>query len=670
MSPFLNQAVILSLVWLSLLTRLAYLAYVNQPPAGGMLFAPLCGVDAHIYNQFGQNMLNGTWPGAEPLFRTPLYVIYLGLNYAVFGLNHYTPLIVQAMLHSVAVAALYKTGVLIFSRRAGWLAALLYTFYGSTIFFVGCFAPISLVLPLLILILFFALKFQQSQRARYLVMTGLLLGLAGLGRPTVLVLLPAVAIWLWLQTNVRRWLLQTTFLTIAVLLPIAPVTWFNYNVSGNFVLVSSNGPEVLFISNNPDAEGRDILAPGLPQPAHQRMEKVWEAIKRNETTYTREVAQYIKNDPLDWLALEANKLWLLFGKPDLNLLDLAYAYPTTWRQTTVFKLSPVQWYGLLILAALGMLLVRRKHTSLLLLYFFLMTFINIVFFIQLRFRLLLAPVIFLYAAAVLADTPRWFAVSRWRYYLTLICLLAAIPFAPDVWPFALGVMAIGFWQATQLKQSYWPLAAAWSFFVIALLAAQVWSSANRAGQWEDYYLGPEVSGDFMLGQIFQPYCDGLNRVQLKLGIHHDRHDQPVFFYLRSLPDNREIFTDQFNPQHLADRTVMTFTFSPQPDSSRKTYLVYITSPTSHPGNSITIRGFADVPVDGYPSGTAIVGQTGQRQPFPGDLAFAAYCDIGPLQTINLAFQSLPGAAWIYGGLLAGHVLLLVVAAVKVGRNKL
>jgi hypothetical protein len=472
-----------------------------------------------------------------------------------------------------------------------------------------------------------------------------------------------------MQTNLRRWLLQTTCVIIAVLLPILPATWFNYTASGKFILVSNNGPEVLFISNNPDAEGRDILAPGLPQPAHQRMEKVWQAIQRNETTYSREVIQYVKNDSLDWLMLEANKLWLLFGKPDLNLLDLAYAYPTTSRQIAVFQISPVQWYGLLILAVLGMLLIRREQTKLLLLYFFSMTFVTIIFFVQLRFRLLLAPVILLYAAAALADAPRWFTASRRRYALSLICLLIAIPFAPDVWPFALLLMAIGVWQTTKLRQSYWPLAAAWSFFVITLLAAQVWNSANRTGQWEDYFLGPELTGDFGLGQTFQPHCDGLNRVRLTLGIHHNRHDQPVFFYLRFLPDNREIFAEQFNPQHLADRTVMEFDFPPQPNSSRQIYLAYVTSPTSHPGNSITIRGFGELPVDGYPGGTAIVGQGGQTQPFPGDLAFAAYCNIGWLQTINLAFQSLPGRAWIYWGLLGGHAVLLVVAVVKVGINK-
>jgi hypothetical protein len=650
----------------------------------------VCGVDAHIYDEYGQALLRGEWPGAAPLFRTPLYTLYLGLNYALFGLNHYSPLIVQALLHVVAAAALYRAGCSLFSRPAGWLAALAYSLYGSLIFFTGCFDPISLVLPLLSLMLFFLVKFRQRFQLRYLVGAAVMIGLATLGRPTVLILWPVVMVWLWLgnfdakAAHKGQWLRQRAtsggraiqrwcvIFSIMVFLPVAPATIFNYSISGEFVLVSTNGPEVLFISNNADAEGRDILAPGIVQPAHQRMRQVVERIERQETTFVREVIQYISQEPLDWLQLQINKLRLLFVKSDLNLLTPAYRYPTTQRQIAVFEATPVQWHGLLILALLGMVLVRPKSAWLLLLYFVALTAVTIIFFIQLRFRLLLAPAVLLYAGALLAEAPLWFRVKRGRFILILLILLTLIPFVPGVWPVALVLIGMGFWQAIRQniwRETRWLLLIVWSLFVLTLLSAQIITAIHDIGQAEDYFLGPEIVGDIFLGQTFQPDCNGLNRIRLTLGVYNQAHNQPVTFKLYSQTTGQEIFASQIPAEDLTDRSVKEFAFTPQPDSSRQSYLAYLSSPASHPGNSITLRGFSSLPVDWYPGGTAVVAQGEQIQPFPGDLAFAAFCDMGLVQQADQAFAALPGSRWLYWVLLAGHMVLFTIAGICVLRDK-
>jgi hypothetical protein len=69
-------------------------------------------------------------------------------------------------------------------------------------------------------------------------------------------------------------------------------------------------------------------------------------------------------------------------------------------------------------------------------------------------------------------------------------------------------------------------------------------------------------------------------------------------------------------------------------------------------------------VDLYPHGTAIVEQGRVAQPFPGDLAFTAFCDADPIQTIDVAFAKLPGPRWFYWVILVGHVFLLVVSLMK------
>ena len=671
-SKHINQFIILSIVWLSLAVRLIYLAYINESPSDEMLFAPLCGIDAHIYDQSGQDALSGLWPDNQPLERTPIYPLYLIFNYSLFGVNHYTPLIIQALIQAITVAALYSVGRFAFSEKAGLLAALGFALYGSIIFYTGCFAQVSLVMPLLTLTLFFLLKFKELNRLYHLIFAGLTLGMVALGRPNLLLLLPAAIGWLWRPRQPwPQWVRLTAYFTGAVLLVIFPFTLHNYKTSGNFILVSKNGPVNLFISNNADAEGRDILAPGIVQPIHRRLEIVVAGIERHETTFTREVIRYIEEESLDWVKLQLKKLWLLFGKSDLNILTVAFAYPTTDRQIAIFKAMPIQWHGLIIAAFLGMALIRRKHTSLLLLFFTFITLATIIFFVQLRFRLLLTPIVFLYAAALLAEAPLWFRSARYKFYLVLFILLFCLPVTPNVWPFGLALIGIGVWQTiqrkfntdpkTDLSFSFWPLLAVWSLFVLAILAAQVIISMNRIGQSEDYYLGPEIVGNTFLGQTFQPDCDGLNRIRLTMGIHNETHNQPVTFHLQSQTTGRDILVSYFTTENLKDRTIKEFTFFPQPNSSQQTYLAYMISPTSHPGNSITLRGFSDLPMDWYPHGTAIVGQANQTQPFPGDLAFTAFCDAGLLQTIDTAFTRLPGPTWFYWAILIGHAGLLIAA---------
>lgn len=230
------------------------------------------------------------------------------------------------------------------------------------------------------------------------------------------------------------------------------------------------------------------------------------------------------------------------------------------------------------------------------------------------------------------------------------------------------MLAIGIWQTIRRglwTQTRWLLLAGWSGLVLAVLVGQIISANYATGQWEDYYQGPEIAGDMLLGQTFQPHCDGLNRVRLTIGISGPRHDQPVFFHLLSKTENRELYTEQFDAQPLADRAVVEFTFPPQANSHRQIYVAYLTSPGSHPGNSITLRGFSDVPLDGYAHGTAVVGQGKQMQAFPGDLAFAAYCRQGFWQAVEAVFAGWPGGGWLFLGVLLGHVALLGVALMRI-----
>jgi 4-amino-4-deoxy-L-arabinose transferase-like glycosyltransferase len=438
-SKFISRLIILGLIWLTLAIRLLYLADTrrDQHPADGLLFAPLCGLDGHIYDQQASDALRGVWPGGQSFDRSPLYPFYLVLNYRLFGLNHYTPLIIQALLQAVLTATLFAVGRLTFSRWAGVGAALGLTFYDAFIFYTGCFAQESLAPVLISLTLFFLLKFQnrptQPWSAKvWLSLAGVSLGLTSLGRPNLILLLPVIVLWLaWQCPTWLQWVRDSGYVVGGLALIILPITLYNYTVSSQFILISNNGPVNLFIANNPDTEGRDILAPGLAQPVHRRLETVTAAVLRGETTFTGEVLRYIHAQPLDWLALELNKLWLLFGKSDLNILSVSFVYPTTPQQLAIFNTFPLHWAGLVIAAGVGLLFLRPKSV-LPLLFLGVITLTTLLFFVQLRFRLLVAPLVLLYAGALPGQAPVLFRENRAKFYLALFILLGTIPFAPAV----------------------------------------------------------------------------------------------------------------------------------------------------------------------------------------------------------------------------------------------
>ncbi len=121
-------------------------------------------------------------------------------------------------------------------------------------------------------------------------------------------------------------------------------------------------------------------------------------------------------------------------------------------------------------------------------------------------------------------------------------------------------------------------------------------------------------------------CNGLNRIEVTLGVFNIPHDQPVTFYLATDPSAQEIlFSESFDGSLVRDYQKKSFSFPPIPDSAGRTFFFFIASPTSTPTNALTARGYIDTPLDRYPAGSAFAGQLGDLQQLEADFAFGAYC---------------------------------------------
>jgi hypothetical protein len=666
---YLAYAVLL----LALALRLAYFGELRDMFPGFLESKPFCGLDGNAYQGYALGFLKGTWPGDQGFAHMILYPFYLSLIYSLVGVSLQLAVVVQIILEVVACAALYGIGRLAFSRPVGLLTSLLFAIYGPLIFFNPCFAQVTLTIPLFTLALFLLLKAHSTKNTVYLFLAAVLTGLAALSRPTFVILVPIVLYWLFLnRTTLRHFALQGALFAGVVFLVMLPVALYNYRVEGRFSPTPNTGWEILFLGNNPVAEGMGtidyVLYTYLDLPGESYVVSVFDTAKQSGPRIFRdEVIRFVTTDSLDWLKLTWRKTYLLMAETDDRLVSPYFVH--NLQSVSFLQYSPLTWRSVLIAAIIAVLLVKHRHRSLVLLLLVSLILFTIAFHIQFRFRLFLVPLVLLYAAVLIVAAPR---LGKIYLSLVLIVLGGLLPFLPELgWTLMLFIASalMPFVRCRDWYVVRWAGLAAWSYLVVALLIGQVISFAGQAGQRQTIFLGPQVAGSVALGQSFVVNCNGFNRLSLVLGTFGDRHHEPVTLHLRAGPDQPDdIYRVTFDVIGTKDRTRRDFSFPAQPESAHQSYFLFIDAPSANPEEAITLRGTYDKPFDRYRVGTAYAGQPGAWQELSADMAFNAYCDTGPLDLVSQAFQQVAartgGTTVTIWALMIAHVGLLILALLK------
>ena len=109
----------------------------------------------------------------------------------------------------------------------------------------------------------------------------------------------------------------------------------------------------------------------------------------------------------------------------------------------------------------------------------------------------------------------------------------------------------------------------------------------------------------LVGQTFKAGADNLSGISIMFATYSGRENTDlVNFYLRrSIKDSADLRIGTVQPQTLGDNQFYRFEFEPVTDSAGQTYFFFVVSPSSSPGNAITID------LDGrdpYPLGSAYV----------------------------------------------------------------
>jgi tetratricopeptide (TPR) repeat protein len=233
-----------------------------------------------------------TWPALPP--HGPGYPYVLGALLAIFGGSLVAAVVVQSVVGAMTCWLVARTTRALFGARAGLAAGLILAVYAPLIWIDASIVAEGL------LIFTMALALWSAATERHPALTGAILGVATLIRPTALILLPLLLVF-----GARTWRLRGVLAAVTIAV-IAPVTIANWRASHAFIPVQAFGGINVYLGNSPL---RDGLASARPGADWERLEP--EAARRGadeERYFMTKTRQEIAQHPLAYAALLGKKL--------------------------------------------------------------------------------------------------------------------------------------------------------------------------------------------------------------------------------------------------------------------------------------------------------------------------------------------------------------------------
>jgi len=376
--------------------------------------------DALAYTTWAREIAAGDWLGREVFYQAPLYPYFLAVVHTAVGDGALAVRAVQITLGAVSCGLLAAAGWGFFGRRAGVAAGLLLAVYMPAIFADSTIQKSVLDLLGMSALLWILSGVAEQPRPGRCVALGAVLAALVLSRENALVFAAVLAPWLlWRarSSGSRRFAPALLFL-LGMTAVLGPVGLRNAYVGGGFHLTTSQLGPNFYIGNNPAADGTyGPLRAGRGDAKYEREDakaiaeaSLGRALSPAEVSrfFLDRAFDYIASRPADWLRLLGRKTALAFNAVELVDTEDPYTYAES---SPVLRLTGVVFhFGVLApIALFGVFCTWRDRSRLLPLYamFVVFTASLIVFYVVGRYRLPLAPILILFAAAGVVDAPRF-----------------------------------------------------------------------------------------------------------------------------------------------------------------------------------------------------------------------------------------------------------------------
>ena len=361
-------------------------------------------IDERSYDSWAREIAAGDWIGEAVFFQEPLYPYFLGAIYTLAGADDgiEAARFVQCLLGALACVLVALCARELFGSLAGWIAGGALALSEAAIMFSAYLLKPNLVMPLLALAVWLALKRVRadSNCAKTWIGLGLLAGLGALLRGNLLLLLPIFAIGTFLPTRRAK---PVSLLGAGILLVLLPVVLRNYAVGDVFALTTSGAGTNLYGGNNaqnPNGVAREFdWVRGIPEYEaddwrHEAERRSGRTLDAGEVSrfWMSEVASSIASDPGLHVSILWNKLRATLSDyevPDNHDLGWDRRYVSILRA----PLLSWSWFGPLMIAGVLLGLSDPRSTcERLVALFFLAYLVTIVLTVtSMRVRLALLP---------------------------------------------------------------------------------------------------------------------------------------------------------------------------------------------------------------------------------------------------------------------------------------
>jgi len=379
--------------------KLSYLvSYVGSNP-----FARFMAADAAYYADWAHRINEQGWLGEGVFYRAPLYPYLLSVCFAATGGDALGVYILQLLMGLGILALVYRIATRLFGGRAGLLAALLVLGYAPFTFCETKLLPTVTEMALGLLSVDFLLRAELDEKTGCWIAGSTTLGLAIVSRPTYALVVPILAAmlgWrLWRRPRVLVPALASLVLVPAMF--VAAVATRNYVVGNDLVLVSANGGVTFAQGNNPRARGSMAVLPGFSGAVETQQQEetalaeaaLGRSLAPSEVSayWLRQGLHFIRDEPTRYLRLLGDKAALIvnnreFGSNYLLSIDKALS--------PVLQLAFLPFGLLLGTGLLGIyaMLRERRTGSAVLAVFAGAVLMMLLFYVNTRYRMTLAPV--------------------------------------------------------------------------------------------------------------------------------------------------------------------------------------------------------------------------------------------------------------------------------------
>lgn len=316
---------LLSIVFIASLMRIGHFMSIHNDPIADVMF-----LDCLAYDSQALKWADGQSPFDSPFFQAPLYPFLLSRLYKILGHNYDFVRIVQMMIDILTTFLVWRIALKVWGLSCAWIAGLIVALYPVLIFESGLILKTTLSVFLFAATLWTIYVFPNRYRILQSLLSAVFAGLSAINQGSFLLLIPLYFVWILTNRELDPFpkrVIRCAVFCLGVAVTIAPITIHNWNMSGEFILLTTQGGANFYLGNSPYSDGTSKRPPNVRMTTdHEESDFHREAQralgkeltpKQASAYWGNEAWRWIRENPADAIKLQFRKFGLFWNRVEI-----------------------------------------------------------------------------------------------------------------------------------------------------------------------------------------------------------------------------------------------------------------------------------------------------------------------------------------------------------------